>query len=383
MTSEHEYTKWVSCWGTATSISDRTESTYSKDLTLRYPVKICFSGSKLRFRFSNLTGTEPVNVHKAFVALNNGKDYIPVSITVDNKVSFQIPCGKEITSDEIAFSVTAGSTVEVSMYFKDFTQMNAGTQIISSSFNAKYCYGDYSEKAELPADLSRNTKWIYFLNTIDILTEEENFAVICYGDSITCLSWTDELSKLLEAKGIKNLSVIRRAVCGTRILRQYDCITYQAYGLKGETRFSLEANVCGAKAIIIHHGINDIIHPVGTDINPFRPMSDMPTVDDLIQGTKCIYIDYAKKLGLKVYGATLLPIYGWRTYSEEKNQVRKDFNQWIRTTPDYDGLVDFDKAVRNPSLPDAFGEGFDSGDHLHPSDKACAAMAQAAFEALF
>jgi hypothetical protein len=52
--------KWVACWGTATSITNRREATYAKDLTLRYPIRMCFSGTMLRFRFSNLTGTEPV-----------------------------------------------------------------------------------------------------------------------------------------------------------------------------------------------------------------------------------------------------------------------------------------------------------------------------------
>ena len=59
--------KWVACWGNATSITNRREAVYAKDLTLRYPIRMCFSGSMLRFRFSNLTGTEPVTLNKVFV----------------------------------------------------------------------------------------------------------------------------------------------------------------------------------------------------------------------------------------------------------------------------------------------------------------------------
>ena len=55
--SDLSFTKWVACWGTATSITDRKEATYAKNLTLRYPVRVVFSGSKLRFHFSNLTGS--------------------------------------------------------------------------------------------------------------------------------------------------------------------------------------------------------------------------------------------------------------------------------------------------------------------------------------
>ena len=63
-----KYTKWVACWGNATSITDRKECVYAKDITLRYPVRVVFSGSKMPFRFSNLTGTDDVAMTKASVA---------------------------------------------------------------------------------------------------------------------------------------------------------------------------------------------------------------------------------------------------------------------------------------------------------------------------
>lgn len=377
-----EYTKWVACWGMATSITKRTEITYSKDLTLRYPVKMCFDGSKLRFRFSNLTGTEDVKVTKAFCAKSGETEYKPLAITKDSSKSFTIPVGQEIESDELPFDVSAGDTIEVSMYFADFTQMNAGTALLTNLEKGYFAYGDYAESKDLPDDLSMATNIFYFLNTIDIFTEEKNHALICYGDSISCLSWPNFLAERAFKNGSGNVSIIRRAVCGTRILRQYDCITYQAYGLKGATRFPIETNVAGASAIIIHHGINDIIHPVGVEVNKFRPWSDMPSVQDLIDGVKKIYVEPAKKMGLKVWSATLLPIYGWRTYTEDRELVRNEFNEWLRTSKDFDGCVDFDKAVCDPQNPKAFAPGCDSGDHLHPSDKACQLMADSVPENL-
>ena len=107
--------------------------------------------------------------------------------------------------------------------------------------------------------------------------------LLCYGDSITAQSWPDYLSLRLQEEGISNASVIRRAASGTRILRQYECITYDSYGLKGTNRFHHEVPTAGADTLIIQQGINDIIHPVGIDVNPFRPMSDLPAADELIQ----------------------------------------------------------------------------------------------------
>ncbi|MBP5764684.1 MAG: lipase [Bacteroidales bacterium] len=376
------YTKWVACWGNATSITDRKESIYSKDLTLRYPIRMCFNGNKLRFRFSNLTGTEPVTLTKLYVANSSDIAYTPVPIMFSNRQGVTIMPGKEIVSDEIPLMVNEGDQIEVSIYLKDYTQMNAGTLITGPLSKGKYCYGDYAAQKEFPLELSRKTNWFYFLNTIDILTEEENHALICYGDSITAQSWPDYLSIRCREKGFNHVSIIRRAVSGTRILRQYDCITYQAYGLKGATRFPIEMDVAGAGSVILQHGINDIIHPVGTEVNPFRPWSDLPTVAEMIQGTREIYVQHTRKLGLKVWSGTLLPIYGWRTYADFREQMRNEFNEWLRTSDLFDGCVDFDKAVRDSSKPEAFAPGFDSGDHLHPSEKAYEAMARCVPESL-
>ncbi|MBR2089244.1 MAG: lipase, partial [Fibrobacter sp.] len=251
-----KFSKWVACWGNATSITDRKEATYAKDLTLRYPIRACFSGNKLRFHFSNLTGTEPVTISEAYAAksaqsadMPSNVAYSPIAITFGGRTSAAIPAGEEILSDEIAFNVTAGETFDVSLYFADFTQMNAGTAITGPLSGGKYSYGNFAKSATLPDDLTRKTNWIYFLNTIDIFTEEKNFALVCFGDSITAQDWPDYLTLRCAREGFNNVAIIRRAVSGTRILREYSCITYAAYGLKGATRFPIEMNVAGARRV--------------------------------------------------------------------------------------------------------------------------------------
>ena len=370
MSSLNQNTHWVACWGNATSITDRKECVYAKNITLRYPIFMPFSGSMLRLRFSNLTGTEPVTISKLVISTAQQEQIAVLGIP------FTIPAGEEITSPEIPMDITAGETITVSMYLGGITQMNAGTLITGPLSRGQYAYGDFAVEETLPAELTRNTNWFYFLNTIDILTAPENHAIICYGDSITAQSWPDYLTLRAWEAGYRHLAFIRRAVSGTRILRQYDCITYAAYGLKGATRFPIESNVAGATDIIIQHGINDIIHPVGVEVNRFRPWSDMPTVEDLIRGTQSIYIAHARQLGLRVWSGTLLPIEGWRTYNEERDSIRTAFNEWLRTSEEFDGCIDFDAAVRDSERKQAFAPGFDSGDHLHPSEAAYKKMAE-------
>ena len=103
-----------------------------------------------------------------------------------------------------------------------------------------FSLGDQTSAGRLPLDTSKTTNWFYFLSNIDILTSPDNHAVICYGDSITAQAWPDELMLRLLREGKKHTSVIRRAASGTRILRQYDCITYDSYGLKGSNRFHMK-----------------------------------------------------------------------------------------------------------------------------------------------
>ena len=335
--NKEKYTKWVACWGTATSITERKEAIYAKDLTLQYPIKMAFSGSSLRLHLSNLTGSEAVEITKTFL-LHNGKAH---EVFFAGEKTARIEAGKEVLSDEIELEVKRGDEVTVSFYLGSFTQMNAGTLLSGPRSKGVYAYGDFAtiHFSDIPSDKKRNTNWFYFLNTLDILTEEKNFALICYGDSITAQSWTDYLAIRCEDEGFSHIAVIRRAVCGTRILRQYDCLTYQAYGLKGSTRFPLEMQTAGAKALIIQHGINDIIHPVGVETNIFSPWSDMPTSQDLIEGVKNIYIKTARYPDLVGYGKSshfeLCTRYTLivRNYQGETFVLyRGDFNpeKWVR-----------------------------------------------------
>jgi hypothetical protein len=105
-------------------------------------------------------------------------------------------------------------------------------------------------------------------------------------------------------------------------------------------------------------------------------------VEEMESGVENIYVKPAKAMGLKVWSGTLLPIFGWRTYNEEREQMRQAFNEWLRTSPIFDGCIDFDAAVRSVTNPKAFADGFDSGDHLHPSERAYEAMAQVAIHKL-
>ena len=385
---------WTSAWGNAVSIAEHHPQAYAKDITLRYPVYMPFSGDALRFTFDNYCGSEPVTISGATIssASFSLSDKAPLScdvtaksicdITFDGKAAVSIDAHKTVVSDPVSFPVEKGSTLCVSIYFSDFTLMQSAVMITGPLSKGFFSLGDQTHTASLSIDTSKTTNWFYFLSNIDILTDDKNHAILCYGDSITAQAWPDYLTLFAKDAVSNHTSFIRRATSGSRVLREYHCITYDSYGLKGKNRFLHEAPTSGAKAIIIQQGINDIIHPVGVETNPFRPMSDLPTAGELIDGYQW-YIEQAKKLDYKVYMGTLLPIHGWRTYAPFREELRNEVNSWICHTNDIDGCIDFDAALRDERNPSAFREGFDSGDHLHPSAAAYKAMAKCAYDKLF
>lgn len=363
--------RWVSAWGNAVSVAENRPERYARDITLRYPIRMPFDGIALRLTFDNYCGTEPVTLTKTTL-MQHGVFH---PVTFAGRAQVTIPAGGRVVSDPVPVAVQAGDTVQVSFYLADFTLMRSVVYISGPLSEGLYANGDETERADISIHTSRKTHLFYFLSNVSVLTEGTNRALVCYGDSITAQDWPDELVLRCEREGFHQRSVIRRATSGSRILREYHCLTYESYGLKGERRFTHEVPTDGADAVLIQQGINDIIHPVGEDVNPFRPMSDLPTVEELIGGLK-EYIAQARAMGLKVYVGTLLPMGGWRTDAPFRQKMRHAYNDFIRTTNLIDGCVDFDRALRDPTKPDWFLPEYDSGDHLHPSGAGYRRMAQ-------
>ena len=368
----NESMHWASVWGNAVSIAENRPESFSKNITLRYPIYSHFEGNGICLTFDNYCGTEPITIEKTTVYVD-GKFY---PVTFGHQSSVTIPAGEHAISDGLKCYIKAQSTFDVSFYLKDYTQMRSVVFTCGPLSYGSYAIGDWTEEAHLPIDLSRTTHYFYFLSNVSVYTSSQNRTVVCYGDSITAQDWPDYLKLRCQKEGYDHTAIIRRATSGSRILREYNCITYESYGLRGDHRFPHEVPTDGADTVLIQQGINDIIHPVGTDVNPFRPMSDLPTVEELIEGLK-YYIKEARSYGYKVYVGTLLPIEGWRTYATFREEMRTAYNDWIRTTDLIDGVVDFDKAVCDPDNPSAFLPEYDSGDHLHPSPAGYKAMANA------
>lgn len=125
--------------------------------------------------------------------------------------------------------------------------------------------------------------------------------------------------------------------------------------------------------VIVLEGINDI----GASM-PGLPGGPTPEVSvaQLIEGHRSL-IQQARAKGTKIVGATLTPIQG-SGHDSDVNEAKRDaVNHWIRTSGEYDTVLDLDRVVADPAHPDRILPAYDSGDGLHPNDAGYHAIAEA------
>jgi lysophospholipase L1-like esterase len=184
---------------------------------------------------------------------------------------------------------------------------------------------------------------------------------------------------LLAARGTKPLGVIDAGIGGNRVL--HDATANVRFGVNALARFDRDVLALpGVKYVIVLEGINDLGHAGSS-----APASESVTADDLIAGLSQM-IERAHEHGIKMIGATLTPFEGTASpgyFTPEKEKMRKAINEWIRNSKAFDGVADFDKAVRDPDHPDRMKTEYDGGDHLHPGDAGYKAMGESIDLAMF
>ena len=127
-----------------------------------------------------------------------------------------------------------------------------------------------------------------------------------------------------------------------------NCVLRGGLGPTGEQRYPRDLfGQEGVKWMILFEAVNDL----GGSRNGVQ------TAERVIEVYKRIIAEAHEK-GIRVFGATITPFKGNNYYSEDHEKGRSTLNEWIRTTDMLDGVIDFDKAVRNPEDPEALQRAF-------------------------
>jgi hypothetical protein len=80
---------------------------------------------------------------------------------------------------------------------------------------------------------------------------------------------------------------------------------------------------------------------------------------------------------IRIIGATLTPYQGSFYTSPAGEIVRQALNHWIRSSGEFDGVIDFEQAVADPDNPLFIDRRYNESDHLHPNDAGYKVMGNA------
>ncbi len=377
-----------------------------RNQTIRQVVRTSIGGSQVRVAVTNLFGTEPLEVGAAHVAPRAGGETIGggAHLTFGGHPSVTIEAGSTVLSDAVALAVAPLSDLVVDLHLPGDTWGSTSPATMHmTGLSTTYVSAPGNHVGAEQFDDDRDTQQWFYLSRVDVWTESASGAIVAMGDSITDGTgstvdanrrWPDFLARRLAAEhgdaapGVLNVGIAGNRVlshnAGLGILRRAGGAAppdtgappnpNALFGPSGLSRFDRDVLLQpGATHVIVLETTNDI----GMAFD-----DPWPSVDDLIAGHRTL-IQRAHARGLTVYGGTLLPFEGAFYWTEAGEAKRQTLNAWIRTSGAYDGVIDFDAAVRDPDQPTRFRWDLHAGDWLHPSDAGYEAMANAIDLSLF
>jgi lysophospholipase L1-like esterase len=361
---------WVGTWATSPVAASNPTAKFGAEgttgTTLREIVHISLGGGTVRVILTNEFGLDPLTIGAAQIALGSGASGITgtgAPLTFGGQASVTIPPGALMVSDPVVLKVAPLSNLAVSIFLPD----QPVNQLTLHTFADQTNYLVPGNVVGAPSlDTPQEFFSWDFLKGVDVLSDGDSASIVTFGDSITdgALStrnanarWPDVLARRLQAdKKTNKLGILNEGIGGNRIL-------HDTTGPSALARFDRDVIAqSGVKYVVILESINDIGH--ATD--PNKPY-DVVTAQDLIVGLGQL-ATRAHTHGIKVIGATLTPFVGAKYQSPAGEAMRQAVNQWIRTTNQFDAVIDFDKLTTDPTHPGMFQPLDDSGDHLHPGD---------------
>lgn len=387
--------RWVATWSAAPgepgpntidAIFGNDHSRSFENQTIREIAHVSVGGKKVRVRLSNAFGTAPLRIGAARVALRKaGASIWPASdrrLTFSGNPSIVVPVGAVAVSDAVDLDVPGASDLAVSIYLPGTTEPATYREAtIETSYVTGAGSGNVTTAADLPG--AAPTLSSFYLTVIEVQTPLPVNGLVALGDSITLgfgstvdanRTWPDLLSARLNPfQALPRMSVVNQGIGCGRLL-------FDFCGPGGAARFDRDVlSVTGANRVIVALGINDIMIPSILP-NFGHPEFAVETVSaaDIITGLSQL-AQRARARGFEIFGATITP-FGSSTipglFTPENEAKRQAVNRWIRTGGAFDGVIDFDAVVRDPSNPARTRPAFDF-DGVHLNDAGYEAMANA------
>jgi lysophospholipase L1-like esterase len=389
---------WIATWAASLQSADpdpHEPLLTIEDQTVRERMRLSIGGAQICIRLSNEYGSAPLLVGSATVGVPSDPTSVrPGSIqtvTFGGRNSVTIPAGAPVLSDPVAFPVTSGAEISISLYFP---QRVATPTLHALALKRAVVsqHGDHTRAERIEAGAVSESSIL--VSAVLVPAQPSQRLVVAFGDSVTDgdgstmdadHNWpSDLIHRLGRTPEGSKLAVVNAGIAGNRLLSDGFVVSF---GVSALARFDRDALALpGVTHIVLLEGLNDIGFPAAKLNGRYlADPADVRTPEDLIDAYRQL-ISRAHAHGVKLIGATITPFEGVDLpgyYSESKEAVRQTVNKWIRTSGSFDAVIDFDAVVRDPNHPSRLLPRLASQDHLHPNDVGYRAMADAIDLALF
>ena len=358
----------------------------AENQSFRMIVKPSIWSNKTRIRLSNALGTQPVTFSNLFVGLQSGGAEIVKGtnrpLLFSGKNTITIAPGGSVWSDPTSLPFVSkidpefltGKKLAISFYIPNASgPMTWHAKALQTSYITLPGAGDVA-KNELETDFPFSTASWFFVDALDMFVPNTTIGILAFGDSITDGTastmngddrWPDVLNRRLK-----------------RISGQYAVVNAGIGGnqVAGPQEYSLSKPFLGGPSSVMRlerdvlslSGINKVIWLEG--INDFSKNGNASAdvvIEKMTEGVLRL-----KKAGISVIGATVTTALGSSSAAhgfQEQDEKRKLLNQFIKTSPLFNGVIDFDLMtldsktgeMRPEFVPESTTGG--AGDKLHPN----------------
>ncbi|MFF9803492.1 GDSL-type esterase/lipase family protein, partial [Streptomyces rochei] len=319
------------------------------DRTLRLVVHTSAGGPRVRLRFDNTFAAAPVRIGSATVAVraeDAAARTVPVPVSFLGAAGIEIPAGAQAFSDPLDFAVPADTDLLVSFHLPDSVSAAPVHRLAAQrSYLSKP--GDHAADGSPAAYTSVLTSWP-LLTGVDVGGGPGS--VVLLGDSITDgdrstvdanRRWPNVLAtRLLAQNVVPHYGVLNQGISANRVLADRypgDGVSADTGGVSALNRFDRDVLAqTSARTAVVFEGVNDVRWGA--------------TAEQVIAGLRELAARGHAR-GLRMLAATILPCAGEARCTAAVDDERGTVNAWLRSTGEFDGLLDFDAVLRDPAHP--------------------------------
>lgn len=359
--------EWICTWLSSSQPASGDTFPFPSDIppingeqTLRQSLRISLGGQKLRLVFSNRYGEQPMVIGESYISVSDLCGALPV--TFNGKTGAIIPAGGILYSDEVSLDIPSLSVINLRTYLPEPIPIN------TFHWDARHFSllepGNQAIREEAGDGQKISSRLL--VESVQVQPKAACRTLVVIGDSMvdgngvemdTYGRWTDFLAERLMSE---HIAVVNAGQSGSRLLKD-------GVGIATLSRFERDVLAQpGVTSCIVQVGLNDI-GLAGTALDPDGPV---PAATVLINGYRQL-LRMAREYNIRMTGVTLVPLRGTgeygieHFYQPEKEIVRQAVNHWMRTSGEFDAVIDSDLLVREPESISRLSAYYDVGDHLH------------------